>query len=69
MKVREDFSIILKNKLIEKRISQADLSRLIDVSDTTISRYILGRAKPKDLLLKRLAKVLNCSILDFCYKK
>ena len=66
MKIRDDFGIILKNKLNDKHISQSELSRLIDVSDTTISRYILGQTmKPKRLLLQRIAKVLECSVYDF----
>ena len=69
-RVRDDFGIIIKNKLNKNNMSQADLSRMIDVSDTTISRYILGQVdKPKRLLLERIAKVLKCSINEFYCKK
>lgn len=60
-----EFSTILKNKLKEKRISQSELARRIDVTDTSISRYINGTAKPRPILLERIATVLNCSITDF----
>lgn len=66
MIVRNDFGVILDNKLKNKNISKAQLARLIDVSDTTVSRYVLGYTrKPKKLLLERIAKVLGCSIREF----
>lgn len=66
MIVRNDFGIILENKMKIKHISKAQLARLIDVSDTTISRYTLGYTRrPKKLLLERITKVLRCSIKEF----
>lgn len=64
-KVNNKFSTILKRKLKEQKISQSELARLIDVTDTSISRYINGTAKPRPILLARIAAVLNCSIADF----
>ena len=56
-----NFGRILKNKLQERRMRQIDLARKIDVTDTTISRYVNGDVKPKPLLLNRIANVLDCS--------
>ena len=61
----EEFSIRLKNKLKEKNITQSELARRIDVSDTTISRYVTGTARPRTLLLNRIAVVLDCPVRYF----
>lgn len=58
------FAYKLKRKLKEKNISQSELARRIDVTDTTVSRYIKGDAYPRPLLLRRIANVLDCSIED-----
>lgn len=63
--MEKDFSTILQNKMKEKNITKAELARAIDVTDTSISRYIKGAAKPRPLLLGRIARVLECSVEDF----
>ena len=55
------FAEKLNEKILEKGITKAELSRLISVSDTTISDYTKGRRKPHPLFLKRIADVFNCS--------
>lgn len=68
MKIKDNFPIILENKIKERNITKAELARLIDVSDTTIHRYINGTATPRPLLLNRIIKVLKCSENDFIQK-
>ena len=68
MLTNEEFAIRLKNRLKEKNITQSELARRIDVSDTTISRYITGTARPRTLLLNRIAVVLDCSVIYFLCK-
>ena len=63
-KETKDFSKSLVNKMNEKKLRKANLAKMIDVSDTTVSRYVKGETKPKPLLLKRMAKVLGCSTDD-----
>ena len=63
--MKKDFPTILQNKMNEKNITKAELARAIDVTDTSISRYVKGTAKPKPIYLERIAKVLGCSIEDF----
>lgn len=63
--IRKDFSKILQQKMKEKNISQVELARAIDVSDTTVYRYMRGLAIPRPLLMTRIIKVLNCSQDDF----
>ena len=60
----KEFSKILIDKMKENKITQAELSRMIDVSDTTIYRYIKGETKPHPLLMQRLADVFKCQIKD-----
>ena len=69
MKLKNDFHKILKNKLIEQNMSHAELGRRISVTDTSISRYIYGDAKPRPYYLERIAKILNCPIEDFYDKE
>lgn len=64
-KVRKDFSEILRLKMKEKNITQIELSRAIDVSDTSIYRYLNGLAYPRPLLMDRLIKVFKCPSSDF----
>lgn len=52
----------------EQHISRAEIARKIDVSDTTISRYLKGNTKPKIYLLRRLATELHCTTKDL-YKE
>ena len=63
-KKTQQFSKVLKEKMKNQNIWQSELARRIDVSDTTISRYIKGETKPKPMLLERLAETLNCSTDD-----
>lgn len=66
-KETKKFAMVLTEKIKEKNIKQSELARSIDVSDTTIYRYLKGETKPKPLLLKRLAESLNCP-MDDLYK-
>ena len=44
-----------------KKIKQADLARMTDISRGAISNYVLGRYEPKSDIINTLAMVLNCS--------
>lgn len=63
--LREDFPIILQIKMNEQNINKADLARMIDVADTSVHRYIKGTAKPRDAILRKIAKALHCSMYEF----
>lgn len=65
--IRDDFPEILLNEMRRKNINKADFARLINVTDTTVHCYIKGTAKPRDVILERMAKALNCSVNDFLY--
>ena len=68
MQIRNDFATILIEKMNKQKITPAKLSKLIDVADTSVHRYIKGTAKPRKLLLERIARVLHCSIDEFYTK-
>ena len=44
-----------------KKIKQADLARMTDISRGAISNYVLGRYEPKSDIINKLAKALDCS--------
>jgi DNA-binding Xre family transcriptional regulator len=55
----------LKKVLIDKKMSQKELSKLSDVAEYKISQLCMG--KSKDLFMstaKRICEVLNCSLDD-----
>jgi DNA-binding XRE family transcriptional regulator len=58
----------LKNKIKQFReklgISQAALSKKLDVSQSTVAMWETGENVPKTNTLPELAKALNCSIDD-----
>lgn len=49
--------------LLEKNcMTQADLARSIDVAETTISRYLSGKRRPKAPFLGKVAKLFGVSM-------
>lgn len=48
-------------KLDEIYMTQNELAARIDISDTSMSKWINDTAKPSKKFIKRMAKVLNCS--------
>lgn len=66
----KEFSRRVKKKMRLQRLTQADLSKQLDVSMPTVNRYVNGKSKPDYLLLQDLANVLKCNIneiTDFWY--
>lgn len=57
-----DFSKRLKFLRNEKRMSQEELSKLLDVSRTSVTNYELGRNEASSQVLKKLSEIFNCSI-------
>lgn len=58
---KKAFARMLNKKISEKGITKAELSRLISVSDTTITNYTKGRCEPHPVFLKRIADIFDCS--------
>lgn len=52
-------------KLREKQgLTQTKLSALVGVKSNTISQYESGKREPSIIVLKKIAKVLNCTVDD-----
>ena len=51
----EKFGAILKELREEKNLSQLQLSRLVDISQSSIARYDLNQAEPRLSDIRKLA--------------
>ncbi len=56
------FQKSLKNILKTKQLRQTDLSKLANIPQTTISKWLINDADPKLSNILQLAKALNISI-------
>lgn len=65
---KKGFSYRLRTMMKRKWISQEEMAERIGVTQTMISRYINGQALPSVLVVRKIAKVLDCSMDDFFYK-
>ena len=54
----------LRNQLYLKGKSQADISRHLKVSETSVSRWVNGLAMPRAKMIDALCKFLNCTMED-----
>ena len=57
-----NFHTILKNILKARHLRQTDLSRLSNIPQTTISKWLINGADPKLSNLEQLSKALNISV-------
>lgn len=65
MKLQEVFVLIgkrLKELREEKKLTQEDLGRLVNLSQKTIGHYEVDRANPKTDTLDLFAKIFNTSV-------
>jgi len=63
-----EFKTNLRNMMNRKFISQDELASRIGSSQQMVSRYISGDAMPNSLTLRKIARVLGCSMDDLFYK-
>ncbi len=67
---KRELGIRLRRLMYERCITQQDLSERTGIHQPRISSYIQGKASPSFYNLRRIAKVLNCSLDDFyCTRK
>lgn len=64
----KEFTKNLRKLLARKYMTQEELAERIGVSRITINRYMNGKQFPDAMVLRKMSKVLNCSIEDFFYK-
>lgn len=47
--------------MLERNMTQAELSALTGIGKSSISQYISGKNEPKELALNKIAEALDCS--------
>lgn len=62
--VAKEFGRKLEARLIEKKLNQSDLARMVGAERSSISGYVRGLWLPRPPALEELAKALDCSSLD-----
>ena len=66
--MKKEFAKNLKKLMKHKWINQEELAERIGTTQVMISRYVNGQCLPGMIMLKKIAKALNCSTEDFYYK-
>ena len=64
---RREFARKLRSMMSRKRYTQELMEELTGISQTMFSHYMTGRSIPNALTLRKIAKVLGCSMDDFFY--
>lgn len=62
---KQEFAYRLRSLMGRNRITQEQLAEEIGTSQIMISRYVRGETLPNIITVRKIAKVLNCSIDDF----
>lgn len=63
-----EFKIRLRKIMKHKFIGQTELAKRVGISQAMISKYMKGDSIPNAIMLKKLARALDCSVEDFYYK-
>ena len=56
------FSEQLKKAMLERNMTQAELSALTGIGKSSISQYVSGKNEPKEIPLNKIADALDCSV-------
>jgi len=56
------FSERLKQAMVERNMTQAELSALTGIGKSSISQYVSGKNEPKEIALNKIAETLDCSV-------
>jgi len=56
----------LKSQLSLAGLNQAKLARLLNITPSVISDYVMGRANISDKQIKRFAEAIGCNPQDLC---
>lgn len=65
---KKEFAYKLRQIMSRRHVTQEELAEGIKISQTMISHYMTGRCLPTAVVLRNIAKYLNCSMDDFFYK-
>ena len=64
---RNEFGRRLRKMMFRKNVTQIELSERTGISQTLLSRYIMGKSNPGFYNVDKIAKALDCSVDDFRY--
>ena len=64
---RREFGYRVKRIMLEKGITQDELSEKTGIAQETLSRYICGKNVPSFYKIDKIAKALDCSVDEFRY--
>ena len=64
---RREFGYRVKLIMLEKGITQDELSEKTGIAQETLSRYICGKNVPSFYKIDKIAKALDCSVDEFRY--
>jgi len=56
------FANNLKKIMVERNISQTELSAMTGIGKSGISQYLSGKYEPKQKAIEKIAEVLECSV-------
>lgn len=65
---KKEFAYRLRSLMGRKMITQEQLAEMINVTQAMISKYVRGESIPSIMILRKIAKVLGCSMDDFFYR-
>ena len=54
----------IKNIRMSKGLTQDDLAKAVNVQRTTVTMWETNRSLPNIIMLKKIAKVLDCTVDD-----
>ena len=58
----------LRVLMLRACVTQEQLAEKLNMTQAIISRYVSGKTIPSAVVLKKIAKALNCSMDDFFYR-
>ena len=57
------FAERLKEALVAKEVTQKELAKALDVTPSTVNRWLSGTFEPRDIMVSNIASVLGCDYL------
>lgn len=66
--LKKEFRFRLKAMIAHSGITQKDFSKMVGISEVSMSRYLKGEHIPNYILLKKMADVLHCKVDDFYFE-
>lgn len=66
---KKEFAYRLRSLMNRKWVTQEQLADQVNTSQVMISRYVRGETIPSAIILRKIAKALECSMDDFFYKE